>query len=77
MSLPLVLAGRILRLNIFLIEPNQILGRANKFFLKFCKKVFCYTDQIKNFPNNFKDKIIIINPLVREQIYKLDSLKKK
>ena len=32
MSLPLVLAGRILRLNIFLIEPNQILGRANKFF---------------------------------------------
>ena len=76
MSLPLVLAGRILRLNIFLIEPNHVLGRANKFFLKFCKKVFCYTDQIKNFPNNFKDKIIIINPLVREQIYKLDSLKK-
>ena len=46
----------------------MVLGRANKFFLKFCKKIFCYTDQIKNFPNNFKDKIIIINPLVKKNL---------
>ena len=26
--------------------------------------------KIKNYPNKFKDKIIIINPLVREKIYK-------
>ena len=29
---------RILRLDIYLIEPNQILGRANKFFFKFLQK---------------------------------------
>ena len=33
MSLPVILAARFLKLDIYLIEPNQILGRANKFFL--------------------------------------------
>ncbi len=72
MSLPLIIAGKILNLNIYLIEPNQILGRTNRFFLKSCKKIFCYTNQIKNFPEKFKNKLIIINPLVRKQIYKLE-----
>ena len=57
MSLPLIFAGKILNLDVFLIEPNLVLGRANKFFLKSCKKIFCYTDQIKNFPKkNLKIK---------------------
>tara|TARA_B100001057_G_scaffold335152_1_gene335769 strand:+ start:806 stop:1870 length:1065 start_codon:yes stop_codon:yes gene_type:complete len=76
MSLPIILAARALNLQIYLIEPNQVLGRANKFFLKFCKKIFCYTEKIKNFPNTSKDKIRIINPLVKENIYKLNSINK-
>ena len=35
MSLPVIVAARLLRLKIYLIEPNQVLGRANKFFFKF------------------------------------------
>mgnify|MGYP007000293889 len=58
---------------IFLIEPNQVLGRANKFFLKSCKKIFCYSKQVKNFPETFKNKIITINPLVKKDIYEFDS----
>ena len=78
MSLPLIFAGKILNLDVFLIEPNLVLGRANKFFLKSCKKIFCYTDQIKNFPKKFKDKIIIIKPLVRKHFYKfVPSFKEK
>ncbi len=73
MSLPLIIASKILRVNIYLIEPNLILGRANKFFLNSCKKIFCYSKKIKNFPNNLKDKIIEINPLVKKQIYNLKS----
>ncbi len=69
MSIPLILAGKILSLKIYLIEPNQVLGRANKFFLRFCKKIFCYSDKIKNFPESFRNKIITINPLVRKEIY--------
>ena len=73
MSLPIILAGRLLNLDIYLLEPNQILGRSNKYFLKSCIKIFCYTNEIKNFPEKFKNKIIVINPLVREHIYKKKS----
>ena len=69
MSLPLCLSARLLGLDIYLIEPNLVLGRANKLFLYFCKKIFCYSDRIKNFPANFKNKIVIIKPLVRKEFY--------
>ena len=69
MSLPLCLSARLLGLDIYLIEPNLVLGRANKFFLNFCKKILCYSDRIKNFPTNLKNKIEIIQPLVRKEFY--------
>ncbi|MBD1166413.1 UDP-N-acetylglucosamine--N-acetylmuramyl-(pentapeptide) pyrophosphoryl-undecaprenol N-acetylglucosamine transferase [Pelagibacterales bacterium SAG-MED07] len=74
MSLPLILASKLLRLKIYLIEPNQVLGRANRYFLNSCKKIFCYTKKIKNFPDNFQNKIITINPLVKKSTYNLKSL---
>ena len=43
MSLPLCLAAKILGIKIFLIEPNMVLGRANKFFLNFSRKFICYS----------------------------------
>ena len=75
MSLPLILAGKLLNLNIYLLEPNLVLGRANKFFLSSCKKIFCYTDQIKKFPEKFKNKRVIIYPLVRNEFYKIKTRK--
>ena len=39
MSLPLILAGKFLNLKIYLLEPNLVLGRANK-FLSTCEKIF-------------------------------------
>ena len=80
MSLPIVLAGKLLGLKIYLLEPNQVLGRANKYFLNFCKKIFCYSRELKNFPDHHRDKIVTINPLVKKKIYKLkksDEMKKK
>ena len=76
MSLPIILAARILKLQIYLLEPNLVLGRANKFFLNSCVKIFCYTDKIKNFPIKFKHKIVKIEPLVKKTIYDLQSSKK-
>ena len=70
MSLPLILAGKCLNLKIYLLEPNFVIGRANKFFLSSCEKIFCYTDQIKNFPEKFKNKMVVIYPLVRDEFYK-------
>ena len=71
MSLPVIWAAKILKLNIFLIEPNQTLGRSNRYFLNSCKKIFCYTEKVKNFPENLKHKMVIIKPLVRKNIYDL------
>ena len=70
MSLPLILAGKFLNLKIYLLEPNLVLGRANKFFLSSCEKIFCYTKQIKNFPEKYTNKKVIIYPLVRHEFYK-------
>ena len=53
MSLPLCLAAKILNIKIFLIEPNMVLGRANKFFLNFSKKLICYSINLKNYPKKF------------------------
>tara|TARA_Y100001970_G_C14203047_1_gene842306 strand:- start:196 stop:1260 length:1065 start_codon:yes stop_codon:yes gene_type:complete len=77
MSLPVILAAKFLKLHIYLIEPNQILGRANKYFLNSCKKIFCYTEKIKNFPDTFKDKIIVIHPLVKKNIYNSNFSREK
>ena len=73
MSLPLILAAKFCKLKIYLFEPNLVLGRSNKLFLSSCEKIFCYSDQIKDFPNQFKNKIVLINPLVREEFYKINQ----
>ena len=71
MSLPIILAARLLKLKIYLLEPNQVLGRANKYFLNSCIKIFCYSKNIKNFPKNLRDRIVKIYPLVKKDIYSL------
>ena len=75
MSLPLILAGKFLNLKIYLLEPNLVLGKANKFFLSSCKKIFCYTKQIKNFPEKYIYKKVITYPLVRNEFYKTKTRK--
>ena len=77
MSLPLILAARLLRLEIYLIEPNQTIGRTNRYFLSTCKKIFCYTKKINRFPDKFQNKIVEIKPLVKENIYKIKELRKE
>ena len=69
MSLPLCVASKILNIKIFLFEPNMVLGRANNLFLNICDKIFCYSDQIKNFSDNFTNKIVVIKTLLRKEFY--------
>ena len=69
MSLPLCIAARILNIKIYLLEPNMVIGRANKFFLKFCEKIICYSENIIGFPKKFERKLKILNPLIRQKYY--------
>ena len=74
MSLPLCLAAKVLNIKIFLIEPNMVLGRANKFFLNFSKKILCYSKNLINLPKKFEQKKIIIKPLIRKKYYEKDNI---
>ena len=76
MSLPVCLASKLLNIKLFLFEPNIVLGRSNKFFINYCQKIFCYSNNIKNFPEKFKNKIIIIPPLLRKKFYDVSKTKK-
>ena len=69
MSLPLCLSAKILKKKIYLFEPNTVIGRLNKFFLKFSEKIICYSKNLRNFPIEHKNKIFFIEPLLRKQIY--------
>ena len=78
MSLPLCLASKILNIKLFLFEPNMVLGRSNKFFIKSCEKIFCYSSKIKNFPDKYLSKIYVIPALLRKNFYdvkKSDGIK--
>ena len=75
MSLPIIIASKILGLTIYLFEPNLVLGRGNKFFLKFSKKIFCYSNKLLNFPEKYLKKIEIIKPLVSKAFYDLNRKK--
>ena len=55
MSLPLCIAAKILGIKICLIEPNMVLGRANRFFLKFSKIIIGHSKNINGFPKNFEN----------------------
>src|SRR6056300_671546 len=71
MSLPLCLAAKVLRIKIFLIEPNMVLGRANRFFLNFSEKLLSYSKNLINFPKGMEQKQIIIRPLIRKKYYEI------
>jgi len=69
MSVPVIIGAKILGIEIYLLEPNLILGRSNRFFLNFSKRIICYSDELINFPKKFIDKIKLINPLVFKNFY--------
>ena len=69
MSLPLCMASKVLKLKLFLFEPNIVLGKSNKIFINSCKKIFCYSNDVKKFPNKFKKKILLIPTLLRKEFY--------
>ena len=77
MSVPLCLAAKILGIKIFLLEPNMVLGRANKFFINFSKKLICYSKNLINLPPKVNQKLMIIKPLIRKEYYETNTHLKK
>ena len=76
MSLPLCLASNLLNIKIFIFEPNSVIGRANKLMLSFAKKIICYDKNLKGISKKLSNKIYIVNPLLRKEIYKYQKNQK-
>ena len=78
MSLPIVLAAKIFKRKIILLEPNSIIGRSNKFLLKFSSYIMCYDKDIQKnsiIPNYKK---VNIDPILNNCFYfKQNSIEKK
>ena len=47
----------------------MILGRTNKFILRFSNKIICYDKNILGINKKFKNKIFITKPLLRKEFY--------
>ena len=75
MSLPLCAASKILNIRLFLFEPNIVLGRSNKLFINSCRKIFCYSNKIKNFSDKLKNKVCLIPALLRKEFYFVKTIK--
>ncbi len=73
MTFPFCLAAFILKKKIFLFEPNSVLGRSNRFALKFSTKIICYDENLKNFPTKYESKKIVIEPILRKELYNLEK----
>ncbi len=70
MSLPFCLASNLLKIKIYIFEPNLFIGRTNKFMLNFAKKIICYEKNLKGIPKKLSNKIYLVKPLLRKEIYK-------
>ena len=71
MTFPFCLAAFILKKKIFLFEPNSVLGRSNRFALKFSTKIICHDENIKNFPTKYNFKKVVVEPILKKEIYNL------
>ena len=69
MSLPICINAILLKKKLFLFEPNMVLGRLNKIFLGRCENIFCYSEEIKNYPIEYIKKKLVINPILRKDFY--------
>ncbi len=77
MSVPICIAARILKIKIFLFEPNLVLGRANLFLLNYCDKIFTYNKKLRNMPEEMNNKNFVIKPLIRKDIFLSKNNNKK
>jgi len=74
---PVCIAGLLLRIDLYIYEPNLVIGKSNKLFLRKCEKVFVHSKKIKNLPSDLKKKIVLISPLVRQKFYHKKRKKNK
>ena len=67
-SFPICFAAIILRIKFIIYENNLIIGKANKYLLPFAKKIFVSYKELEGIPEKYKDKVVEVGNIVREEI---------
>ena len=68
-SFPICAAASILRIKFIIYENYMIIGKANKFLLPFADKVFVSYKELEGISVDYKNKVLEIGNLIREEIF--------
>tara|TARA_B100000886_G_scaffold333962_1_gene288789 strand:+ start:4232 stop:5329 length:1098 start_codon:yes stop_codon:yes gene_type:complete len=74
-SFPICVAAYILRIKFIIYENNLIIGKANKYLLPFCEKIFVSIKELDGVPEKYNDKIIEIGNIIKKEIIELSKKK--
>ncbi len=73
-SFPVCMAASILRIKFIIYENNLVIGKANKYLLPFAKKIFVSRREVEGISENYRNKIVEIGNIIREEIINLNIL---
>ena len=76
-SFPVSFVSKFFRIPLIIYENNYVLGRTNKYLLSFAKKLLIATDTISNCPKKYKNKIVKVGHILREDILNYSSFENK
>jgi len=76
-SFPILMAGYILKISILTYETNTILGRTNKFFYPFAKKLLLGFNILDKLQNKYQSKALYVGQLLRSPFNRNTDKKEK
>ena len=66
-SFPFCIAAYILRIKFIIYENNLIIGKANKYLIPFCEKMFVSRKEVEGVPVKYNDKVIEIGNIIKKE----------
>ncbi len=76
-SFPISFSSIFFKIPLIIYENNMVVGRANKYLLKFSKIIFVSKKIIKYFPRKFECKTYEVGPILEKKIINYDKNKNK
>ena len=65
-SFPICFAGMILRIPFIIYENNLLIGKANRYFAPFAKKIFVSYKDIQGINKKYKNKTIVVGNILEK-----------
>lgn len=77
-SVPVLIAGILLKKKIYIQEQNATVGMTNKIFYRFCKKIFlAFESSYDELPIKYEDKIVVTGNPLRKEILSMNRDKER